>query len=580
MNTYKRLFRYTPEVMHYLWISIVFSIASAVLSIVPYYYFWEYLKEILIKNNSADTLKYAALIVGVLLIYVVVYLTALWMSHLLGFRTESNMRKAGAEHLLNASWSFFDKYSSGYIRKLIDDNASRTHTLVAHLIPDITVAVIVPILMVATLFLVDWRLAVLFIAVAGIGVLQFGGMMGEQKFMKRYTAALEKMNAETVEYVRGMPVLKIFGGTVKSLKALYDSINDYAKMAYNYTMSCRKSYVSFQVLFNLFITFTIPIGIFLINHGENILLIAAECVFFAVFAGIIFSSMMKIMYTGMYNFQAKDTVDKLEGLFEEMKKDNISYGKETQLDHYSIEFKNVSFKYEEDYVLKDLSLFLEEGKTYAFVGSSGGGKSTLAKLISGFYKIEEGDILIGGRKLSDYTEETLSRNIANVFQHAKLFKMSLYDNVKLGNTNSSREEIMRAFALAGCDEILEKFDARENTIIGSEGVYLSGGETQRIAIARAILKDAPIVILDEASAAADPENEYEIQRAFSNLMKGKTVIMIAHRLSSIRGVDEILVIDKGEVIERGNHKELMEKETRYKKLQELFAKANDWRIYD
>lgn len=580
MNTYKRLYRYTPEVMHYLWVAIVFSIIAAILSILPYYYFWNYLNELVIKGGGANTFSFAIIIVGMLLAYVLVYLLALWMSHLLGFRMESNMRKVGTKHMLNASWSFFDTHSSGYIRKLIDDNAGRTHMLIAHLIPDITVAIIVPLLMLAILAIVDWKLAILFIAVVGIGLVQYKGMMGDQVFMKQYTAALERMNSETVEYVRGMQVLKIFNVTVRSLKSLYESIKLYADMSYNYTKSCRSSYVSFQVVFNLFIAFTVPLGIILINRGVDILLIAIECIFFALIAGNIFTSFMKIMYTAMYDYHAQDTVDKLETLFSKMDEKKLEYGTIEEMSDFDIEFKNVSFKYDEDYVIQNLSLKLEAGKTYALVGASGGGKSTIAKLLSGFYKIEEGEILIGGHKLSDYTERAVCRNIANVFQNAKLFKMSIYDNVKLANPNAKHDEIMRALSNAGCDEILDKFEKREHTMIGADGVYLSGGETQRIAIARAILKDAPLVILDEASAAADPENEYEIQCAFTNLMRGKTVIMIAHRLTSIRGVDEILVVDNGNIIERGSHNELMSRKTKYRELQELFAKSNDWRIHD
>lgn len=288
MNTYKRLFRYTPEVMHYLWMAIIFSIISAILTILPYYYFWNYLNELVIMGSGTNAFRFAVIIVGMLLAYVLIYLLALWMSHLLGFRMESNMRKIGAKHLLNASWSFFDNHSSGYIRKLIDDNAGRTHMLIAHLIPDITVAIIVPILMLVILLIVDWKLAILFIVVVGIGLVQYKGMMGDQNFMKQYTAAMERMNSETVEYVRGMQVLKIFNVTVRSLKSLYEGISLYADMSYNYTKSCRRSYVSFQVVFNLFIAFTVPLGILLINRGVDILLVAIECIFLQLLQAIFF----------------------------------------------------------------------------------------------------------------------------------------------------------------------------------------------------------------------------------------------------------------------------------------------------
>ncbi|MEL3902458.1 MAG: ATP-binding cassette domain-containing protein [Treponema phagedenis] len=302
-------------------------------------------------------------------------------------------------------------------------------------------------------------------------------------------------------------------------------------------------------------------------------------IFFVCFEGILLITLYKLMYVGMNHGLAKMAVDKLKDLFTKMEAKKVSFGTEENFAHYNIEFKNVSFKYEKDFVLKDLSFTLDAGKTYAFVGSSGGGKSTIAKLISGFYSLDGGEILIGEKPLSHYSEKALTAKIGFVFQNAKLFnKMSLYENVHLAKPSASRAEVMDAFEKAQCNDILEKFPEKENTIIGTTGVHLSGGEIQRIAIARVMLKNPEIIILDEASAAADPENEYEIQKAFSNLMKGKTVIMIAHRLSSIVNVDEILVVEDGQIIERGSHAELMAGETKYRHFQDLYAKANDWRI--
>jgi ABC transporter, ATP-binding/permease protein len=328
----------------------------------------------------------------------------------------------------------------------------------------------------------------------------------------------------------------------------------------------------------LFAAFTIPVAIYYMNKGADGNLIIAKIVFYVCFTGILFASFMRVMYVGMYNFQAKSVVDKLENLFTEMSKDNITHGTEEKFDNFGIEFKNVSFGYNEEKILKNVSFKLEPNKTYALVGSSGGGKSTIAKLISGFYRINEGEILIGGKNIASYSKNALMKNIAFVFQTSKLFKTSIFENVKMGNKNASDEDVMNALRLARCEDILDKFKDREHTLIGSKGVHLSGGEIQRIAIARAILKNADIIILDEASAAADPENEYEIQQAFSNLMKNKTVIMIAHRLSSIKNVDEILVVEDGNIIERGSDKELMEKGGKYSKLQKLYSQANEWRF--
>ena len=261
-----------------------------------------------------------------------------------------------------------------------------------------------------------------------------------------------------------------------------------------------------------------------------------------------------------------------------MHQDSLRHGSREIFDHFDIEFDHVTFGYGDRTVLKDVSFLLKQNRSYALVGASGSGKSTIAKLISGFSKVDQGAIRIGGHALEEYSEKALLENIAFVFQDVKLFKTSLYENVAMANRSAGREEVMEAFRRAGCGSILEKFKDRENTLIGSKGVYLSGGEKQRIGIARAILKDARIVIMDEASAAVDPENEHELQKAFAELMKDKTVIMIAHRLTSIRNVDEILVIEDGQVTERGTDRELMQTDTRYKYFQDLYAQANDWRV--
>ncbi len=304
----------------------------------------------------------------------------------------------------------------------------------------------------------------------------------------------------------------------------------------------------------------------------------AKFMFYVLFNGILFISMMKVMYVGMYVFQESAAIEKIETLFNEMNKGRLEEGLVTKMKDTSISFEHVYFGYEEQLVIKDLTFSLEAGKTYALVGPSGSEKTTLAKLISGFYPLREGTIKIGAYPITEYTHKTLAKNIANVFQDARLFKASILDNVKIGRPEADKEEILQALHLAQCDEILNKFPNREDTIIGEKGVHLSGGEMQRLTIARAILKNAGLVILDEASAAADPENEYELQKALSNLMKGRTVIMIAHCLSSIKNVDEILVVENGAIIERGNHKELIGQESHYRKLQNEFAQANEWRV--
>lgn len=580
MNTYKKLLSYTTGKNHYAVISVVFSVLSTIVLIASFWYLWKFLNEFIVNGNIENSKDYAVKIIVLMVSNTIIYFCALWASHLLGFRLESNLKKEGIKNLMNASFAFFDINPSGKIRKIIDDNAGETHMIVAHLIPDNVGAVLTPILMTITMFVVDIRLGILLIIFTITGALLVASMTENQEFMKLYTESLERMNSEAVEYVRGMQVVKIFRSTVYSFKSFYSSILDYSKHAFNHTMASRIPYVSFQVLFNILIAITIPFAIIYMNRGEDSSVILAKVIFFACFAGQMFVSLMKVMYVGMYQFLGYQAVEKLENLFEDMKKYALEYGEVEKFDNFDIEFKNVSFRYDEEYVLKNLSFKLKENRTYAIVGSSGGGKSTIAKLISGFYRVNDGEILIGDKNLSEYSQKAIMDNIAFVFQHSKLFKTTIYENVKIGNEDATYEEVMSALEKAKCNEILEKFTDRENTLIGSKGVHLSGGEMQRIAIARAILKDANIVILDEASAATDPENEYEIQQAFSNLMKDKTVIMIAHRLSSIRESDEILVIDDGKIIERGSDEELMKLEGKYRKLQDMFCEANRWSVYD
>ncbi|MGI5077791.1 ABC transporter ATP-binding protein [Treponema maltophilum] len=578
MDTYKRLFKYTPEKIHCVYISALCAMLGVASQMAAFWFLWKFLYALLVTKNVTDGSMYATVIVSLLAGYSIVYFGALWASHVLGFRLESNLRKTAIKHLMNASFAFFDMNPSGKIRKLIDDNAQETHMLVAHLIPDNISALFTPIFMFIIVFAVDVKLGFLLLGVALIGGAQMMFMMGNKNFMQKYQAALERMNAEAVEYVRGMQIVKIFKSTVESFKAFYEAITGYSDLAYKYTLSCRSPYVMFQVLFNLFAVFTIPAAIYFMNKGADGNLIIAKIVFFVCIAGILFSAFMRVMYVGMYNFQAKSVVDKLENLFADMEKDNLEHGTEEKFDNFGIEFKNVSFGYTDEKILKDVSFTLVPNKTYALVGSSGGGKSTIAKLISGFYKINSGNVLIGGKDISSYSKNALMRSIAFVFQTSKLFKTSIFENVKMGNAQASDEEVMNALRLARCEDILAKFPEREKTVIGSKGVHLSGGEIQRVAIARAILKNADIIILDEASAAADPENEYEIQQAFSNLMKNKTVIMIAHRLSSIKNVDEILVVEDGNIVERGSDAELMQRGGKYSRLQKLYSQANEWRV--
>lgn len=578
MKVYKKLFAYAKEKVYMGYIAILLSSISVILTIWGYYFIYRFLYNLIVQNNYIAAEEYAIRIAVLLTVGALIYLASSMFSHILGFRLETNLRKRGIDGLSEASFRFFDQNPSGKIRKNIDDNASQTHKIVAHLIPDNAQAFLTPILAILLGFIISIKIGIVLLVLTILGGFILSSMMGEKEFMKIYQESLANLSAETVEYVRGMQVVKVFGASVESFKALYSAIKNYSKYAYEYSLSCRRPYVIYQLLFFGLIAILLPPTVYALDKFNDIDSILVELLMIMFLSGVLFVSFMRIMWVGMYIFQGNYAVDTLETLYDDMQKDKINHGQREEFKTFDIEFDDVSFGYSDKMVIENLSFRLEEGKIYALVGSSGSGKSTIAKLISGFYNVDKGNIKIGGIPLSEYSKEAIIKNISFVFQEAKLFKTSIYENVALAKKDAAYEEVMQAMRLAGCESIIEKFADAENTVIGSKGVYLSGGEKQRIAIARSILKDSNIIIMDEASASIDPDNEYELQKAFKNLMKGKTVIMIAHRLSSIRNVDEILVLEEGKIVERGTDKDLMSKDSRYKTLQELYDIANEWRV--
>lgn len=577
-KVYKKLFYYIQKEKWLAYLAIMLTAVSTIITVSAYYNLYNFLRNLIVMNKAGEAFQYAITITGLLIIGSLIYMVSVLLTHVLGFRLETNLRKKGIEGLTTASFKFFDLHASGRTRQIIDDNAAQTHSIVAHLIPDNAGAVLTPILVLVIGFLIDIKVGIVLVLVTIFGAGQIIRMSGDKHFMEIYQASLEKMNSETVEYIRGMQVVKIFGASVSSFKVLYKSIMDYSKYALDYTMSCRRPYIRFQWLFFGIIAILTPCLILFMDTSINPSQIAVNLIMISFLSGILFTNFMKIMYVSMYSYLGTAAVEKLEKIFLDMQMDKPEFGSHDTFKNYEIEFLNVDFGYNDELVLKNVSFKLEANKSYALVGASGSGKSTIAKLLSGFYKINSGEIMIGGRNITAYSEDAIARNIAFVFQDSKLFKKSIFENVQIANPKATRQQVLEALHLAGCDELIAKFPLREKTIIGAKGVFLSGGEKQRIAIARAILKDAAIIIMDEASAAVDPENEHELQKAFKNLMKGKTVLMIAHRLSSIKAVDEILVMENGNIIERGSDMKLMQQGGTYKAFQELFTKANDWRV--
>lgn len=575
LKIYKKILKYVPEMRKEAYLSVVFAFFSSILNVFSYYYTYKFLKEILNLISLKIDYFYISSAVILLFVGVILYYLAAYFSHKIGFRLETNLRKKGIEGLSKGSFFFFSSNSSGKIRKIIDDNAKMTHMTIAHLIPDGTVAIVTPVAILVFGFFISYRVGIILLIFLLISLKLIKFMAGDTKFMELYYSSLEKLSNETVEYIRGIQVIKIFNIEVEMYKNLYDVIKDYSKYAYGYSLSCQTPYTIFQGIFYGILCFLVIVYSYIDIDGKTRV---AELLIMAMLIGVLFIGFMRIMYLTMYIFQGKTAIEKLEELYEKMNEKKNDFGDKREMKSYNIEFQNVTFSYDDEEIIKNLTFKLEENKVYAIIGSSGSGKSTLAKLIAGFYKLDRGNIKIGGINIEDYTEDTLLRNITFLFQEAKLFQMSIYENVKLGNPLATKEEVLKALSLANCDSILDKFEERENTIIGTEGIYLSGGEKQRICIARALLKNSKIIIFDEANASIDAENEYELQEAFSNLMKNKTVIMIAHRLSSIKKVDEIIVMEDGKIIERGRDEELMKNKTKYYYFQNLYNLANEWRI--
>lgn len=581
----QKLMKFSGGYSFLIVISCVFSVISSILSLLPFIFIWFVIRDIFKAlpdvTKATNTLGYGWMAVGCAVLSIILYFIALMCSHLAAFRVEKNMRKEAMHKIVTLPLGFFTENTSGKLRKVIDDNASLTHGFVAHQLPDFAGAMVMPIAIIAILFIFDWRLGLVCLAAIVLSTVFLKSMMGENnaKFMKKYLNALEDMNESAVEYIRGIPVVKVFQQTVYSFKNFHKSIKRYCDFASDYAISCRVPMLKFTITINAPSLLFIPIGILMISHAKDYNGFLLDLIFYMLFAPTCVNMMGKIMFSGESIMGAKEALSRIEEILNAKPLKENSKG-DVELKDYSVTFRDVVFAYEgsKKPAINNVNFTIPQGKTYALVGPSGGGKSTLASLIPRFWDVESGSIQIGGVDVRDFKEKDLMDKIAFVFQNNKLFKASILENVKMANKNATNEEVLKAIKLAQCNEIIEKMPNGIDTIIGTEGVYLSGGEGQRIAIARAILKDSPIVILDEATAFADPENEYQIQKAFEFLTKDKTVLMIAHRLSSVKNVDCILVIKDGEIVESGTQDKLLESNGVYKKMWEEYQKSIAWKV--
>ena len=563
--------------------AMLLSALSALAGMLPYILIWLIVRELLEHGeitSSGNVVTYAWWAAGMAVASIVLYFAALMSSHLAAFRVESNLRKEAMRQIVRMPLGFFDINTSGRIRKIIDDNAGVTHSFLAHQLPDLAATFLVPLVAAILIFVFDWILGLACIVPVIIAMLVMGFMMNAEgrQFMKSYMTSLEEMNTEAVEYVRGIPVVKVFQQTIYSFKNFHRCIMNYNKMVFGYTRMWEKPMSLYTVIINGFVSFLAPLAILLIGYSGNYASVLLNFFLFVLITPVFSQSIMKSMYLNQALGQASEAIGRLENL--------VAYEYLTVVEHpqpvkeFSIQFEKVSFSYPgaNQKAVDDVSFTIPQGNTVALVGASGGGKTTIARLVPRFWEATEGKVLIGGINVREIAPEELMKYISFVFQNTKLFKTSLLENIKYGNPDATMEEVERAVDMAQCREIINKLPLGLNTKIGTEGTYLSGGEQQRIVLARAILKNAPIIVLDEATAFADPENEHLIQQALKELTKGKTVLMIAHRLSSITDADNILVIDKGKIAEQGTHANLLGKQGIYYHMWNEYQQSVRWTI--
>ncbi len=564
------------------YLSWVLSVMSALLALVPFWYIWRIIHDILevspdfSKAGNVTSYGWSAVLFAV--ISIVVYITALMCSHMSAFRVAANIRKELMQYITALPLGVTEKYGSGKLRRIVNTSSTATETYLAHRLPDKAGAIATPIGLLFLLLAFDWRLGILSLVPVVLGFLIMMKMTGkdmEQK-MKEYQNALSDMSNEAVEYVRGVPVVKTFGQTIFSFKRFKATIDNYEKWVIAYTKGLRLPMMFYTTAINGVFAFLIAGGIIFTRGGiTNELLL--NLIFYIVITPVIGTTLTKIMFMSEDAMIVGDAINRIDEVLNE-KPLFVSRVNNAPKDN-SITLEHVSYSYDgKKNALNDISLSIKAGQTIALIGASGGGKTTLANIVTRFFDPQKGRILIGNIDIRDIPKETLMNKVSFVFQNSRLIKTSILENVKMAKPNATREEVAHALKAAQCLDIIEKLPNGIDTVVGTKGVYLSGGEQQRIAIARAILKNAPILILDEATAFADPDNEVRVQQALTALSKGKTVIMIAHRLSSITNADCIYVLQDGKIVESGTHSGLIEKNGIFTRMWKNYSEAAAWKI--
>lgn len=579
----KQLFVFAGSFKYLSILSVILAAVSAFIALVPFYYIWRIMKEVIrVKIDFAKAEGIAAYgwyAVGFALAGMLLYIAALMCSHIAAFRVQASMRKIMMEHIMKLPLGFIESEGSGKIRKIVVESSAATETYLAHNLPDKAVSVATPVGLIALLLVFDWRLGLICLIPAVLGFLFMGSMMGKEmeNSMKEYQNSLETMSAEAVEYVRGIPVVKTFGQTIFSFKRFKDSIDKYEKWTLDYTKKMMKPMIAFTTAVNSTFAFIVAAAYLLGGHGISGSL-GLNLFFYIIITPILTTTLMKLAYAGEAQLQVKDALMRMKGLMDRQPLPEPQQGKLPKNSALSLE--NVSFAYEgaEKNAVDGITLRINAGEHVAFVGPSGGGKTTLASLIARFWDVDKGSVKIGGVDVRDIASDELMKQISYVFQDSRLLKMSILDNVRIGRPGATDAEVMKALEDAQCMDIIEKLPDGVNTMIGTKGVYVSGGEAQRLSIARAFLKNAPVLILDEATAFADPDNEQRVQAAFEKLSREKTVIMIAHRLSTVTNADRIYVLKDGIVAESGSHQELTAHDGVYAHMWKEYNKSVNWKV--
>ncbi len=552
---------------------------SAVLVLIPYYDLWKIISIAVNGEDLGQISRYAWQAVILTVSSLLIYIAALFCTHIAAFRVQANMRSSLMRRIITLPLGVFDEDGTGKIRRIVNDSTAATETFIAHQLPDKTVAAVTPVGLLVLIFAFNWKIGLICMIPALIGFACMMSMMGKgmQEKMAEYQNALDTMSSEATEYVRGVPVVKTFGQTIHSFTRFKSSIDGFGKWATDYTLMLRLPMTAFMTCINAIFAFIVIAAFAFSKDGVTAGLIL-NIMYYIIVTPLITVALTKVAYSGEAEMTLIDALKRVESVMEIEPLAENGTGK-VPADH-SVELENVTYRYKDATrdAVKNVSLKIAPGEHVALVGPSGSGKTTLAELMVRFFDVNEGEIRIGGVNVKDIPSGELMKRVSFVFQDSRLIKKSILENVRMAKPDASEAEVMEALKKAQCMDIIEKLPDGIHTVIGEKGTYLSGGEQQRITIARAVLKDAPILILDEATAFADPDNEAKVQAAFEELSKGKTLIMIAHRLSTVMNADRIFVMDDGQCVESGTHNELMQKNGLYRRLFDEYARSIEWKV--